>query len=90
MYLEYANSNSACNSSAEALALAATKLDFLELLNDLEALICLSPVLEHDLLEKLLGARMRTDKRPLQHIEVHCFVLNLARNEAQTKVDQVL
>ena len=85
-----ANSISACNSSAEALALTATELDFLELLNDLEALICLGPVLNHDLFEKLLRARMRADKRPLQHIEVHCFILSLARNVAQTKVNQVL
>ena len=76
--------------SAEALAFAAAKLDLLKFGDNLENLIRLGPISLHDLLEKLLRARMRAYKCPLEHIKVDSFVFNLARNETQTEVNHVL
>ena len=76
--------------SAEALAFAPTKLYLLKFGDNLEALIRLGPISLHDLLKKLLRARMRANKRPLEHIKVDSFVFNLARNKTQTEVNHVL
>ena len=88
--IKFAPRNLVTVPSAEALAFTAAKLDLLKFGDNLEALIRLGPISLHDLLKKLLRARMRAYECPLEHIKVDSFVFNLARDKTQTEVDHVL
>lgn len=76
--------------SAEALTLATALLDLTILLNDLESFVGLRTVLDHDLLEEVLGAWMRAEEGPFENVKVYSLVFKFARDKRKAEVDNVL